>query len=137
MSDSAAALAVLARLAPVSPVDIDDLISEIIPPSRAMGQGVFFLADHTAIPERAEQAAAAPRLGFKVREPIADPANVARRLAVLSLEKSVEVIVLSLVDNCGLERFGFRVERISGQTEREHSLCEAQLRSFWNIGLVI
>jgi hypothetical protein len=59
------------------------------------------------------------------------------RLVAFALEKDVEIVVLSHVDHCGFERFGFRTERIAGATEAERAACEDQLRRFWNIDTVL
>ena len=46
-------------------------------------------------------------------------------------------MVLSTTDVTGLERFGFRIERIAGETREARRRCEAQVRRFWSIDLVL
>jgi len=58
-------------------------------------------------------------------------------LAQMAAEKGGFPIILSHLDVCGLEQFGFRVERIGGSTDEEIAACEAQVCAFWNIVMVI
>jgi hypothetical protein len=53
------------------------------------------------------------------------------------MEKEVEVIIFNHLDHCGLERFGFRCERITGDTPEEREACEEQIRRFWGIDFVM
>jgi hypothetical protein len=46
-------------------------------------------------------------------------------------------VVLNETDRSGLERFGFRTERISGTTQEARAACEDQIRRFWNLDLVL
>ena len=46
-------------------------------------------------------------------------------------------VVLSGSDRSGIERFGFRVDRISGDTAEERAACEDQIRLVWNLDLVL
>ena len=52
------------------------------------------------------------------------------RLAAFAIERDVEIVVLSEADCSGFERFGFRVERIAGDTPEERAACEDQIRRF-------
>lgn len=76
-------------------------------------------------------------IGVRVVEPRADVHKVAMHLATLALEKNAEIIILSYPDYSGLERFGFRTERISGATPEERAACEEQILRFWGIEIVI
>ena len=58
-------------------------------------------------------------------------------LAQMAAEKAAHPVILSHVDVTGLEKFGFRVERVAGNTEAERHAAEEQLKRFWNIVLVI
>ena len=61
----------------------------------------------------------------------------AMRLVAFALEKDVEIVVLSHVDQSGFEKFGFRIERIGGETAAARDACEEQIRRFWNIDTVL
>jgi hypothetical protein len=72
-----------------------------------------------------------------VTSPIDHPADVALRLGSLAIEQDVEVIVFCTLDYSGLERFGFRTEKVAGETETQRDACLDQLRQFWNIELTL
>lgn len=76
-------------------------------------------------------------VGVRLREARADPAELAVQLATFGLERDVEVVVLSHADYSGLERFGFRTERISGDSEEARAACERQVAAFWNLEVII
>ena len=76
-------------------------------------------------------------VGLRVSAPLPDAHDRAVRLASLAAEQDVEVVVLSTTDATGLERFGFRIERIAGETREARRRCEAQVRRFWSIDLVL
>ena len=76
-------------------------------------------------------------IGVRVSPPPPDPAGLAVQLATFALERNVEVIVLSHLDYSGLERFGFRTERISGGSEAARIACEKQVAGFWNLEVII
>ncbi len=59
------------------------------------------------------------------------------RLAAFAIERDVEIVVLNEADRSGLERFGFRIEQISGDNPEARAACEDQIRRFWNIDLVL
>lgn len=76
-------------------------------------------------------------VGVRLREPPEDPAGLAGQLAAFGLERGVEIVVLSYPDYSGLERFGFRTERVVGATEVECAACERHLAAFWNLEVII
>lgn len=75
--------------------------------------------------------------GARITEATGNRVQLAMSLAQMAAEKGAEPVILSHVDYCGLERFGFRVERIAGETEEARAAAEAQVVRFWNIVLVI
>lgn len=76
-------------------------------------------------------------IGVRVTDPIANAALMATRLAAGALERGVVPIILTTLPLCGLERFGFRVERMSGRTDAELAACERELAAFWDLSIVI
>ncbi len=76
-------------------------------------------------------------VGVRVAAELPDAADRAMRLAAFMVERDVIVVILAETDVTGLERFGFRVERVSGATDAERAHCEEQIRRFWNIDLVL
>jgi chorismate synthase len=59
------------------------------------------------------------------------------RLSAFAIERDVEVVVLSHADYSGLERFGFRTERISGSSQAARHACERQVAGFWRLEVII
>lgn len=62
---------------------------------------------------------------------------LAVRYAALAIEKECDIVILSHQDNAGFESFGFRVERIAGESDTERANCLAQLQQFWGFEIVI
>jgi len=76
-------------------------------------------------------------IGVRILEPKADLAELAVSLGTFALEKGAEIVVLNHVDYCGLERFGFRCERITGGSPEAREACERQVVAFWNLEVII
>ncbi len=117
--------------------NIDDLTRQHDPRVKTEGRAIFpdgcFTADLAAKLINDDDAA----IGIRFMEPRTDVVAVAMKLAALGMEHSVEVIALSDLEYCGLERFGFRVERISGQTPQQREQCLSQIRQFWSLDLIL
>lgn len=75
-------------------------------------------------------------IGCRVKTPIKDPQYLAARLAAIALERQIHPIFLSYIADSGMQRFGFRVEQLSGLEEAAQLQCEAQLTNFWNFAIV-
>lgn len=128
---------IMSRIAPTQAENIDDLLAGFDPRSRRLGREVFPTAAREipfTAPFRSPDTIC---VGFKVEDPGKDLSTIAMQLCALSIERNVEVIVLSEHDYSGLERFGFRSERICGATRKAREACESQLIDFWNIEVVI
>ncbi|MCB2135849.1 MAG: hypothetical protein KDE08_07875 [Rhodobacteraceae bacterium] len=133
-------LAVLSRITPFVP---DDLDAVIMPdsPTAAAPDGVF-LASIAPAPtpssrlwDRVENEQS--YLGIRLTAPHPNAAEAAIRLASAALERGIVPIILSRIDTSGFERFGFRVERVTGLDAAECSAAEAELMRFWNMAIVI
>jgi hypothetical protein len=129
-------LSVLARLTPHRPVDLDAV--------------VFGAPREIAVqpPPVTVRPAPSPRLwtpgdpevayiGVRVTAIPADPLAVALKLAAAAVERGAIPVIFSTVEASGFERYGFRVERISGRTPAERQVEEDELCAFWNIAVVI
>lgn len=140
-------LALINRLSRTSPDDLDALLQRFdlasTMPARTGTGGAIAGREIAPCPapgmlpplRLARQDAVA--VGFIVTEALQDPCDVAFRLAALAVEQDVEIIVLTTLDYSGLERFGFRTERLAGQSEAELSACRMQLEQFWGIELTL
>jgi hypothetical protein len=76
-------------------------------------------------------------VGVRITEARDDLTDLAVQLGTFALEKQAEIVVLNHLDYCGLERFGFRCERITGATSEARAACERQVAAFWNLEVVI
>lgn len=127
--------AILGRITPERPENLDAVIrGDATPPTRGR-----ILAPAGPVPpsvalwQRREETLA--RIGVRVAEPLPDPARAALHLASAAIERRVIPIILSRLDQSGLERFGFRVERVPDGAGAE--AVEAELTRFWNLALII
>lgn len=122
--------AIAARITPDAPTNlgntpVDAALAET-PAPRAPSSRLF--------PQRAEGQS---YLGVRITAPPADAAGTAARLAAAALERRVVPILLSHLPQSGFERFGFRVERILGETAEQRAAQEAELQRFWDLAIII
>lgn len=76
-------------------------------------------------------------LGVRVTRPIADCAAAALRLGSVALERGVMPVILTTLPDCGFERFGFRIERLSDGSADQRRTEEAELSRFWSLAIII
>ena len=132
----------LVRTSTSCPANIDSLLAPANPlAAHAPGNAIFPPLD--ALPaQRALGPDERPAIGVFLddaaeRLPDAHTSLMATRYASLAIEKECEVIILSHQSNAGFERFGFRVERIAGETAAQRDGCVAQIRQFWGLEIMI
>lgn len=129
---------ILPRIGPHDADDLDALLAPYDPRRAPPGRDIFPLPEAVLMPEAALRRADAVCVGL--RAPAAGAPDVvdrAMRLAAFSAERDVDVVILAEADRSGFERFGFRVERIAGDTPEQRAACEDQIRRFWNLDLVL
>ena len=129
--------AILGRITGHDAADVDDITRDFDPRGDRTGRDLFPAVSGQLMPETAMKRPGAICVGLRVETPPDDPADQAMRLVAFALEKDVEIVVLSHVDQSGFEKFGFRTERICGETEAAREACEEQVRRFWNIDTVL
>ncbi len=129
--------ALLARIVPQDADDLDALTAAYDPRGGAPGRETFPEIAARVMPQAALKRADAVCVGLRVAPPLPDAADRAMRLAAFAAERDVEVVVLAETDASGLERFGFRVERVAGETPEARAACEDQIRRLWGIDLVL
>ncbi|MGR3290551.1 MAG: hypothetical protein ACU0C9_05075 [Paracoccaceae bacterium] len=135
-------LAVLSRVSVSKPFDLDEAVFEANSKvdSRTLG--------YRSSSENADVKPPSTRLwnrentvnsylGVRVHEAPSDCTQVAIRLAAGALERGIIPIILTTLPDSGFERFGFRVERIMGETPQERTACEEELKRFWDMAIVI
>lgn len=130
---------IMSRISPHRADDVDDLTARYDDRGAVPGgsggdvfpelEAVFTIAPQFSRPD-------AICIGFRAGSEIDDAAERAMRLAAMAIERDVEVIVLAEDDLSGLERFGFRVERIPPRAIATHDDWFDQLRRFWGLDLV-
>ncbi len=130
--------ALLSRIVPQDADDLDAIAGDFDPRRHApAGRAVFPRIDAALRPQAALKRVDAVAIGLRVTAPLPDAADRAMRLAAFAAERDVEIVVLAHADAVGLERFGFRVERIAGATPEARKACEAQILRMWNIDLIL
>jgi hypothetical protein len=125
------------RLTRAQPENLDRLLCGFDPRARPPGQDIAPCPGPVLLPPLKLARDDAIAVGVALSAPVGDPADVAFRLSALAIEQDVEVIVLSMPDYSGIERFGFRTEKVAGETEAERDACRDQLRQFWGIELTL
>ena len=125
------------RLTRAQPDDLDPLLRGFDPRARPPGQDITPCPGPAVLPPLNLARKDGIAVGVALSSLFDDPADVAFRLSALAIEQDVEVIVLSTTDYSGIERFGFRTEKVAGETEAERDACRDQLRQFWGIELTL
>jgi hypothetical protein len=129
--------ALVARLTCRQPEDLDPLLEPFDAVSHSPGRDLAPCPRPSALPRPRLAAPDAIAVGVLIDRPLSDPADAACRLAALAIEQDVHLVALTTLDYSGLERFGIRTERISGQTAEEHRWCRDQLMQFWGIEVLV
>jgi hypothetical protein len=135
--DTARWTAILSRIDPRDAADIDDIARDFDPRAAVPGRDVFPDVEGCLMPRATFKREDAVAIGLRIAAEPTDAADRAMRVTAFALEREVEVVVLSDCDRSGFERFGFRVERVTGDTEARRAACEEQIRRFWSIDLVL
>ena len=135
-------LAVMSRISASKPIDLESVLGAPVQegagsrdamPDRTL-VGVRTLPSAKLWPKKDSSV---PCVGFRFDCEVAHPAQLAYRLAAAALERGIAPIILATHSNSGLERFGFRVELLSGNTAEELCASEAEIMRFWDISVVI
>jgi hypothetical protein len=129
--------AILSRIGPHDADDLDELLTRFDPRQSALGRDVFPLPEAVLMPKAALKQADAVCVGVRATGTGASASDRAMFLAAFAIEQDVQIVVMSEDDRSGLERFGFRVERLSGGSPEARAACEAQIRRFWNLDIVL
>lgn len=130
-------MAILSRIGPYDSDDLDGLLAKFDPRQTAAGRDIFPLPEAMLMPQTALKRGDAVCVGVHAVGTDASATDRATLLAAFAIERDVQIVVLSDADRSGLERFGFRVERISGDSPEARAACEDQIRRFWNLDLVL
>lgn len=129
--------AIMSRISPHRADDVDDLLSRLEGGTTTPGGDIFPVIGPVPAPGPRFKRADAICVGFRATRDLGDGTEHAMRLAAMALERDVEIIVLSETDLSGLERFGFRTERVPRLDAEAHDSWLDQIRGFWNLDLVL
>ena len=125
-------LKLIARITANSPADLDDQH----PPQHA-GTGKLRCEDLPVSEDLWRRNEAATYVGIRVDTAAENADHLALRLASMALERDVEPIILSTVDLCGFEQFGFRIERLPPEPEDLRAAFEEEVAAFWNLAMIL
>ncbi|WP_299506693.1 hypothetical protein [uncultured Roseobacter sp.] len=77
------------------------------------------------------------RIGIRITAPVENADFLAGRLASIAVERQILPVFLSYIGTCGMQRFGFRVEQLSGVPKEAQDHFEAQLTRFWRLAMIV
>jgi len=127
---------IITKITPQSAEPLDDLLEDF--DTRRTSDGACILPGKDWYCNQGTfQDSSTVCIGVRVDGNNIDRTDLSMKLASIALEKEVVPIIFFRGDYSGLEKFGFRVEKIAGQTELEQQACEEQLKRFWNISVVV
>lgn len=130
--------AIGARLATAQPVDLDDLVFGTA--DRGPGGGWMTRDVHAPAPAKTLwhlKNSRAAHIAVRVDAPLDNIVQVAASLVAMAAERAVIPVIFSQIAHSGFERFGFRVERLAGADDAALAACEADLKRFWDVAVVI
>lgn len=76
-------------------------------------------------------------IGVRITAPVVDVTDLAIRLASVAIEREIEPVILTSLADCGLEQFGFRVERLCAPTPDGIARQELELTQLWGLAVVL
>ena len=136
MTISSKYAAILANLTRNAPLHIDPLLFGNSP---TQGANLAFVEPRPTVSADlwSRTADGISYIGIRVSHSIADQHAVAADLAAVAVERQIIPVFLSRIGDCGMQRFGFRVELIGGVNEDEMQACEEQVSRLWNLAIII
>jgi hypothetical protein len=126
---------ILANLSRNQPLDLDRIISGEQRTGRASDLQPSSLPPAAALWDMSEDGPS--RIGVRIKAPVQDAELLAARLAAIAVERDIHPVFLSYIARSGMQRFGFRVEQLSGLTEQAQQCFEDQLTRFWRLALIV
>ncbi len=132
-------VSIINRVTAFQPLDLDDDIRKFAPLSNSAA------SSHMLCGENGKQSAYLWQhdnpngafLGVRIKQFPDDIAQLAISLASLAIEKQLYPIILTTLDDTGLQQYGFRVERIAGETPLEITQCEREFTAFWGLVVIV
>lgn len=132
-------LDILSRISTSTPVDLDSTVFESNRPDKDVAgkwaREIDPLPPSNSLFPKTDTTMSF--IGLRVRDKNVEITQIAIRLAAAALEKNVTPIIMTTLDESGFEGFGFRVERLVGNTEQELDWQEQQLAAYWDIAIIV
>lgn len=134
--------AVLGRIGVEQPVDLDTTIFATDTEQKTSGSAGSIISPNLPIsPPSSEiwplKDDAQFHLGIRLNSRDVDTILIASKLAAAAFERGITPIILTNLPFCGLECYGFRIERTYGKTAAEQKSSERELMQFWRIELLL
>jgi hypothetical protein len=129
-------MAIIRNIAPHAPLDLDSLIEvPHVPSVKIVPQNYGSVPPSAMLWTQPEDETS--YIGIRITSSIQSLEQVAISLSAIAVERQVVPIFISWIGDCGLQRFGLRVEHVSGETEADRLSSEEQLKRLWKLAIVI
>lgn len=133
---SADYMAIIRNITPQGPTDIDAVIgTQAAPSTEVVAQVLNEAAPSMALWTRSDDDIS--YIGIRVTSPIASLEQVGMSLSAIAVERKIMPVFISWIGDCGLQRFGLRVEQVSGNSDADKLAAEEQLKRLWTLAIVI
>lgn len=127
---------IITKITPHSPEHLDDIL-ESFDARRTTNGRCIFPENNWHNGQSPFRDTATVCIGVRIDGDNVERSDLSMKLASMALEKNVIPVILFEGDYSGMERFGFRTEKIAGESKNERRESEEQLKQFWNISVVI
>lgn len=129
-------MAIIRNITPHAPIDLDGVIgTQGAPSTEVVAQMMNTAPPSKALWQRPDDDTS--YIGIRITAPIAAQEQVAMSMAAIAVERQIMPVFMSWIGNCGLQRFGFRVEHVAGKRDADKLAAEEQLKRLWNLAIVI
>lgn len=136
MTDDTRFLDLLTRISPNRPIDIDPLLfgATEVPTTGHVAQAMGHPPPAT-LWQRDEFGRSF--IGIRMRTPVEAADALATAVTAAAVERQIIPIFLSWDGACDMQRFGFRVEYITGADEDACTAMETEVARFWNLAIIV
>lgn len=129
-------LEILSRVTPNAPLDLDPLLFDMPKPTLDDA----FATAGAFVPSAAlwlRDEFGPSYIGIRVKTTIEAPQTLAASVAAAAVERQIVPVFLSWNGACDMQRFGFRVEYVSGPDDAACLMQEQQLARLWNMAIIV
>lgn len=126
---------ILRNLSNHAPLDLDGNVFDMGVPARELPFNLSAFPPSIALWERSDDGPS--RIGIRVLSQIENADFLAARLASIAIERQIYPVFLNHGGKSDMQRFGFRVEQISGIDVEARFQFEEQVSRFWKLALIV